>query len=111
MAIIERSQMHHERQTAILERIATNAPLQGTLDALVSHVEDQIPGAIGSLLLVDADGRRLRCASVRGLPPAFAAGCDGLLIGPNTGSCGTAAYLCEPVFATDIWFVSWCGDH
>lgn len=95
--------MQHERQAAILERIATNAPLQGTLDELVAHVEDQIPGAIGSLLLVDADGRRLRCASVRGLPPAFAAGCDGLLIGPNTGSCGTAAYLREPVFVTDIW--------
>ncbi|HEX7841882.1 MAG TPA: PAS domain S-box protein, partial [Kofleriaceae bacterium] len=103
MAITERSQMQHERQAAILERIATNAPLQGTLDELVAHVEDQLPGAIGSLLLVDADGRRLRCASVRRLPPAFAAGCDGLLIGPGTGSCGTAAYLREPVFVTDIW--------
>jgi two-component system cell cycle sensor histidine kinase/response regulator CckA len=111
MAARERSQMHHERQAAILERIATNAPLQGTLDELVSHVEDQIPGSIGSLLLVEPDGRRLRCASVRGLPPAFAAGCDGLLIGPNTGSCGTAAYLREPVFVSDIWVDPLWTEH
>ena len=102
MAISDRPPTPHERQTAILERIATNAPLHGTLDAIVAHVEAQISGAIGSLLLVDPDGRRLRCASVRGLPPEFSAAADGLAIGPNMGSCGTAAYLREPVFVADI---------
>ena len=52
MATPDRAKTTHERQAAILERIATNAPLQGTLDELVVHVEDQIPGAIGSLLLL-----------------------------------------------------------
>src|SRR5947207_8085896 len=101
MAIIEPAQ-HHERQAAILERIATNAPLQGTLDALVGHVEAQIPDAIGALLLNDADGRRLRSASARHLPESYRAAVDGIAIGPDQGSCGTAAYLREPVFATDI---------
>jgi len=56
MAIPERAPTPHERQTAILERIATNAPLQGTLDALIAHIEAQIPGSIGSLYLLDPDG-------------------------------------------------------
>ena len=102
MASSDRAPTPHERQAAILERIAIHAPLQGTLDALVAHVEAQLPGAIGSLLLVDPDGRRLRSASVRGLPPAYSAATDGVPIGPNMGSCGTAAYLREPVFVVDI---------
>jgi PAS domain S-box-containing protein len=102
MAITERAQAIHDRQTAILERIATNAPLQGTLDALVAHVEAQLPGAIGSLYLVEPDGLHLRCASGHGLPPAFRAATDAIVIGPSAGSCGTAAYRREPVFVFDI---------
>ncbi len=102
MALPERDTTPHERQAAILERIATNRPLQDTLDALVSHVEAQLPGAIGSLLLLDAEGRRLRCASVRGLPAAYNAALDGIEIGPRIGSCGTAAFRREPVFVADI---------
>jgi PAS domain S-box-containing protein len=102
MVITERGQQVHERQTAILERIATNAPLQDTLDALVAHVEAQIPGAIGSLHLLDPDGRHLRCASAPGLPPGFRAAAGAIAIGPAAGSCGTAAHRREPVFVADI---------
>jgi len=102
MVIPERALTPHERQTAILERIATNAPLQGTLDALVAHLEAQIPGAIGSLYLLDPDGRHLRCASAHGLPLAFRIACDRIAIGPWECSCGAAAHRREPVFAIDI---------
>jgi hypothetical protein len=37
-----------QRKVAILERIATHAPLGDTLDELVRFLEAQIPGAIGS---------------------------------------------------------------
>jgi PAS domain S-box-containing protein len=102
MAITERAYTAHERQAAILERIATNAPLQGTLDELLGHVEAQIPGAIGALLLMDPDGRRLRYAAGRGSPTAFHALIDGIDVGPSTASCGTAAFRREPVFVSDI---------
>jgi PAS domain S-box-containing protein len=103
MAIHERAKTAHERQAAILERIATNAPLSDTLDDVVHHLEAQIPGAMGSLLVLDPDGRRLRCASCRRLPPSYNDLIDGLEIGNCVGSCGTAAYRREPVFVTDIW--------
>ena len=102
MATTDGETTTQERQAAILERIATNAPLQETLDALVRHVEAQIPGTIGSLLLLDPDGRHLRGGSVRGLPAAYNALIDGIEIGPCVGSCGTAAFRREPVFVTDI---------
>jgi PAS domain S-box-containing protein len=102
MATSERVKTGHQRQAQILERIATNAPLQGTLDALVGFVEHQITGAMGSLLVVDPDGRRLRIASARSLPATYNALIDGLEIGNCIGSCGTAAHRREPVFVTDI---------
>jgi two-component system cell cycle sensor histidine kinase/response regulator CckA len=102
MAIPDRAKTPQDRQAAILERIATSAPLQDTLDELVSHVEDQIPGAFGSLLLMEPDGRHLRCASGGRLPAAYYAQIGRLEIGPSVGSCGTAAYHREPVFAIDI---------
>jgi PAS domain S-box-containing protein len=102
MAVTDRAKLAYERQAAILERIATNAPLQGTLDELVDHVEDQIPGAIGSLLLMEPDGRRLRYVAGHGLPTSYHAQIDGIEVAVNTGSCGAAAYRREPVFASDI---------
>lgn len=102
MATTDRAKTAHERQAAILERIATNAPLQGTLDELVDHVEDQIPGAIGSLLLMEADGRRLRYVAGHGLPTSYHAQIDGIEVGASVASCGTAAYRREPVFVSDI---------
>jgi two-component system cell cycle sensor histidine kinase/response regulator CckA len=109
--MIERAKAAHGRQAAILERIATNAPLQGTLDDVVYHLEAQIPGAMGSLLVLDPDGRRLRCASGRRLPASYNAAIDGLEIGNCVGSCGTAAYRREPVFVTDIWIDPLWDQH
>jgi PAS domain S-box-containing protein len=102
MATTERATSWNDRQAAILERIATNAPLQGTLDQLVAWVEHQITGAMGSLLVLDPDGRRLRVASAPALPATYHAVIDGLEVGACAGSCGTAAHRREPVFVIDI---------
>ena len=102
MAITERATSGHGRQAQILERIATNAALPGTLAELVAFVESQIAGAMGSLLVLDPDGRHLRLAAAPSLPAAYNALIDGLEVGACIGSCGTAAYRREPVFVTDI---------
>jgi PAS domain S-box-containing protein len=98
----ERAKSGHERQAQILERIATNAALPGTLSELVAFVESQIQGAMGSLLVLDPDGKHLRLAAAPSLPAAYNALIDGLEVGACIGSCGTAAYRREPVFVTDI---------
>ena len=43
------------------------------------------------------DGKHLRHGAAPSLPPPYTAAIDGAEIGPCAGSCGTAAYLGEPV--------------
>jgi PAS domain S-box-containing protein len=89
-------------QALVLERIAAHGPLMETLDLLVLLVEAELPDALGSLLLLDADAGTLHAGSVRSLPAAYNAAIEGASIGPMAGSCGTAAFLGEPVYVGDI---------
>ncbi|MDP8997393.1 MAG: EAL domain-containing protein [Pseudomonadota bacterium] len=89
-------------QAHLLKMIALNAPLKDVLDHLVQLVEDQLTGIIGSILLLDNDGIHLRHGSAPNLPEAYCKAIDGVAIGPNVGSCGTAAYRQKPVIVSDI---------
>ena len=89
-------------QKRVLEMIATGLPLAQTLDALLRVVEDQSPELLCSVLLLDADGQHLRHAAAPSLPAAYTAAIDGVAIGPNAGSCGTAAFRRQPVYVEDI---------
>jgi formate hydrogenlyase transcriptional activator len=44
----------------------------------------------------------LRYAAAPNLPESYRAATEGVCIGPDAGSCGTAAYLRQPVFVSDI---------
>lgn len=85
----------------ILEMIAKGADLKATIDCLCLEIETLAPEVICSVLTVDRDGL-LHPLAAPGLPADFCAGLDGLLIGPYVGSCGSAAYLSQPVIVTDI---------
>ncbi|GGN45778.1 hypothetical protein GCM10011349_12200 [Novosphingobium indicum] len=85
----------------ILEMIAKGADLTATMDRLCLEVEALAPEVTCSVLSVDRDGF-LHPLSAPGLPAEFSAALDGLMIGPNVGSFGSAAYLRKPVVVTDI---------
>ena len=87
-------------QTRILEMIAVGTPLPDVLGALSTLVEQQAPGMLCSVLLLDGD--RLRHGAAPSLPPAYCAAIDGTPIGPAVGSCGTAAFTRRPVVVSDI---------
>ena len=89
-------------QAQILEMIAKSAPLGDVLDRLVRLIESQLTGIFGSVLLLDETGARLRHGAAPSLPEAYVKAIDGLRIGPNVGSCGTAAYRREAVIVADI---------
>ncbi|MGA2492358.1 MAG: diguanylate cyclase [Roseiarcus sp.] len=89
-------------QAQLLEMIAKGAPLPAILDHLVRLVESQLPGIFGSILLLDEDRIHLRHGAAPSLPETYTSAIDGIPIGPNVGSCGTAAYRREPVVVTDI---------
>jgi diguanylate cyclase (GGDEF)-like protein len=81
--------------------IATGSTLEATADRLCSEVEALLPGVICSVLTVDRGGL-LHPLSAPSLPADYSAALDGVPIGPETGSCGTAAYLKKPVAVVDV---------
>jgi signal transduction histidine kinase len=89
-------------QVRILRAIALGHPLAEVLELLVRTIEDATPGMRASVLLLDADGVHLRHGAAPSLPDAYNEAIDGIAIGPSVGSCGTAAYLDQPVVAIDL---------
>jgi GAF domain-containing protein len=86
-----------------LEKIASGAPLATVLNVLVHGVEAQSgDGMICTLLAFDEAARCLRHGAAPSMPAEYNRIVDGVHIGPCVGSCGSAAYKREPVFATDI---------
>ncbi len=86
----------------VLEMVAMGLPLSTTLETLVSLIEKQSPEMLCSILLLDRDGATLRIGAAPGLPDTYNRAIDGLTIGPDVGSCGTAAFLRKPVIVSDI---------
>jgi len=86
----------------ILEMIAKGESLVPILDAMCRLVEQVSSGSLATILLLDAEGRRLRHAAAPSLPASYTDGMGAIPVGPSVGSCGTAAYRREPVIATDI---------
>jgi PAS domain S-box-containing protein len=89
-------------QCAVLERVATGAPLRVVLKDIVELIERHAPDTLCSIMLLDADGRRVRLGAAPSLPEAFTTRLDGLEIGATAGSCGAAAFLRERVIVEDI---------
>ncbi|HEX6875052.1 MAG TPA: PAS domain S-box protein, partial [Nocardioidaceae bacterium] len=90
------------RQTLVLELIAAGTPLAEVLTCVVVSLEELIEGSRCSILLLDPATATLHHCAAPSLPAAYSAEIDGLLVGPQAGSCGAAAYLGTPVVATDI---------
>jgi GAF domain-containing protein len=59
-------------------------------------------GMIGSILILDEQGRHLLHGAGPSLPDAYNAAIDGIEIGPEVGSCGTAAFHDRTVSVFDI---------
>jgi signal transduction histidine kinase len=84
----------------ILEMIASGAPLDVVLDALCRMIESQSPGLLCSVLLLRGD--RLHAGAAPSLPRSWTSAIDGIVIGPETGSCGSAAFHRTPIVAEDV---------
>ncbi len=75
-------------------------PFEKALDFYLSELEKLHPGMICSVLKLN--GNQLFNWSSPSLPKRYTQAIDGVRIGKNTGSCGTAAFLKEKVVVTDI---------
>ncbi len=90
-------------QKRLLEMITMGKPLLEVLEATVLVIEQQSPGTLCSVCLVDEEASLLRTAAAPSLPKPFVdALAAGIPIGPSSGSCGTAAHRGETVVVQDI---------
>ena len=90
------------RETEVLEMIATCTPVAEILHAITEMIEGQFQGMRCSILLLDSGGKNLYKAAAPNLPDAYNQAIEGIEIGPNVGSCGTAAYWRKSVIVSDI---------
>jgi len=86
----------------VLELIASGVALEQILTTLVLLIEEQAPPTIGSILLLDDTGARVRHGAAPHLPAEYNRAIDGAPIGPTAGSCGSAMLLKRAVIVTDI---------
>jgi PAS domain S-box-containing protein len=86
----------------LLEMIATGVLLKEIMKELCVIIEEQRPGTLASVLLLNADGTHLKVVAGPSLPDNWTQQMEKLAIGPCAGSCGTAAYRGSPVIVSDL---------
>lgn len=86
----------------LLQVVASGNALTATLERIALWVERVSPGSLCSVHLLDATGTRVLDGACPSIPMAYRQSIDGLAIGPDQGSCGTAAYTRKPVIVSDI---------
>jgi len=84
------------------ELIASGEPLGTILDSLCQTLTVLSDGAFVSIMLMDEDGEALRPAGGHRLPEGFNEAVGEIPLGPQAGSCGTAAYRQQPVLVDDV---------
>ena len=76
---------------------------QGILEDYLREVEAAADSELlTSILLLDETGRHLVHGAAPSLPQAYCEAIDGIEIGPEVGSCGTAAFVGHSIYVTDI---------
>lgn len=100
-------QLESELFTAMIAR----KDLDTLLTQVVLGIEKLMPDCLASVLLLDPAGERLQKGATPNLPDAYNQAIEGARIGPQAGSCGTAAYRGEAVIVEDIATDPLWGDY
>lgn len=92
-------------QESILAMVAGDASVEAVADRICRQAASTSKGALCSIVTVDRSGL-LHPLAGPDLPDSYASALDGIAIGPEVGSCGSAISLRQPVTVTDIF-----NDH
>ncbi len=88
-------------QQLIMNALAEDVSITEIADRLCRRVEEIAPDVVSSLLQIDAGGLIHPLGGPK-LPGDYSRALDGVAIGPDVGSCGSAAYFGEAVLAMDL---------
>jgi PAS domain S-box-containing protein len=95
------SRRMREAEQRVFELTAEGRPLAEILETLALAIEEHSPPTIASILLLGADGH-LHLGAAPRLPAEYSRAVERIPIGPETGSCGTAAFTRKAVLVSDI---------
>jgi diguanylate cyclase (GGDEF)-like protein/PAS domain S-box-containing protein len=95
------TRMHEVLRHKMLEAMVREESLETLMNLACVEVQRIAPEVIATVLRVDAQGL-LHTLAAPGLPIAYSKALDGTPIGPESGSCGAAAFSGEPVMVSDI---------
>ena len=84
------------------ELIARDAPLRDVLAELAHGIEEYEPSVWACVVLLDRESSTLHPGAAPSLPAHWLQAIDGVVIGPNIGSCGSAAWSGELVISADL---------
>ncbi|WP_081724622.1 EAL domain-containing protein [Asticcacaulis sp. YBE204] len=94
------AKLHDTLQRKVLEALLEDRPLVDTLNLICHEVETLLHGVTMSVLRIVDD--HLVPLAGPNLPDWYNNAINGVPVGPNQGSCGTAAFRGEPVLVNDI---------
>ncbi|QKJ22714.1 ATP-binding protein [Poseidonibacter lekithochrous] len=86
----------------VLEKIINDDSLEEILFFLIKRAEEINNNMICSILLLDKNKKQFEKGFAPSLPEHYNKAVKSLIIGPNIGSCGTAAYTKKRVIVEDI---------
>ncbi|HUJ38967.1 MAG TPA: PAS domain S-box protein [Candidatus Acidoferrales bacterium] len=89
-------------ESAVLELINVDAPLEQVLAELCRAMEVRLPGMLCAVLLTDRSGARLRLGAAPSLPQACHEVLEGCAIGADSHPCGVAAHRRELLVISDL---------
>ncbi len=101
LADITETRQLRSLQQLILSALADELPITDIADQLCRRVEQVAPDVICSVLHIDAEGL-MHPLGGPSLPDDYSRALDGVAIGPDVGSCGSAAFFGKSVLSTDI---------
>jgi diguanylate cyclase (GGDEF)-like protein/PAS domain S-box-containing protein len=88
-------------QQLIMTALADEIPIADIADRLCRRVEEIAPDVVSSLLHIDAGGL-VHPLGGPSLPDDYSRALDGIAIGPDVGSCGSAAFYGKAALAVDL---------
>ena len=85
-----------------LSDISADVPLPSVLAHLCQGIETRIPAVRCCFMSYDSATHTLQHAAASSLPESYCQAVNGLPVGPQSGTCGAAAYRGQSVFVGDL---------
>jgi signal transduction histidine kinase len=85
----------------IINQILFGEDLKDILEVVAIHLERKLPKTRAAILLFDEKKNCLFNGAAPSLPEEYSQKIDGLMIGPNAGSCGAAAFYKSTIVVRD----------